>query len=132
MKRRKVCVIGNRSFPLTPEIGSEVVDILRTYPPQTTFLTRGSDGFDTFILRACEVIELPVIPYPAAGGSTNFDRDVQIVKDADEVLVFLDPATLDDENTGTAHVLSKALDQRKKVAAYSVSHNHLVYVGSDT
>lgn len=132
MSRRKqtVCVVGSRSFPITVEIGAEVVDLLRAYPDGTRFVTRGSEGFDRFVLRVAEVIGLHVDVYPSAGGSTNFDRDVAIVRDADEVLVFLDPRTLHRTDTGTSHVLEKALDQRKKVAAYTVGGDHLVFAGS--
>jgi hypothetical protein len=66
----------------------------------------------------------------SAGGAANYLRDNEIVRAATEVLVFLDPNTLTDENTGTSHVLSKALDQRKKAMAYSVAADHLVYVGA--
>ena len=129
-KARRVVVAGSSSFPLTPEVGGEVVEILRGYPEETVFLTRGSPGFDTFIVRATAIIQRPCVRYPSLGGSKNWDRDVAMVREADEVLVFFDPETLHDENTGTAHIAAKGLDQKKKVMAYSVAGNRLVYVGS--
>ena len=130
MPSRRVVVVGSRSFPLTPEVGSEVVDILRAYPPDTVFLTRGSAGFDTFLMAVADIIEVAVIAHPAKGGGTNFDRDVALVKDADEVLVFIDPNSLHNQNTGTAHIAEKALDQKKPTKAWTVAANHLVYAGS--
>lgn len=125
-----VAIVGSTRFPLSPEVGSEVIDLMREFPDGTVFLTRGSAGFDTFVVTVCEMLGLPLRPYPSEGGSKNWDRDVKIVKDADEVLVFLDPATLDDQNTGTAHILAKALDQKKKTRAFSEAHQHLVFAGS--
>jgi hypothetical protein len=130
MKHRKIVVVGSRSFPLDAQLGGEVVDILRAYPKGTTVLTRGSEGFDQFISRACEIIGIPVVLCPSFGGPDNFRRDAAMVADADEVLVFLDPDSLTDMNTGTAHVLSKALDQKKPTRAYSAADGHLVYAGS--
>ena len=129
-KKRKVAVVGSSSFPITPEVGAEVVDVLRTYPEGTVFLTRGSAGFDTFLMAVCPIIGYTALAYPSPGGSKNWDRDVALVKDADEVLCFFDPATMHDENSGTAHVATKALDQKKKTLAYTVANRHLVYAGS--
>ena len=125
----KVCIVGSTVFPLSPELGAEVIDVMREYPDGTMFLTRGSVGFDTFVVTVCEILDLPLRCYPSEGGSKNWDRDVKIVKDADEVVVFLDPATLDDQNTGTAHILAKALDQRKRTRAFTESSGHLVFAG---
>lgn len=129
-KAKRVAVVGSRSFPITPEVGAEIVDILRTYPEGTVFLTRGSPGFDTFLMAVCPIIGYTALAYPSKGGADNFLRDVQLVKDADEVLVFLDPNSLDNTNTGTAHVLEKSLDQKKKTVAYSVAGRSLVFAGS--
>ena len=104
--------------------------MLRAYPPQTTFLTRGSDGFDQFILAAAPILGYAAITYPSLGGAANYLRDVKIVEEADEVLCFLDPDSLHDPNTGTAHILSKALDQKRKTMAYTAANNHLVFAGS--
>ena len=124
---RKVAIVGNRSFPLTPAIGAQIVDIIREMG-DVTILTRGSEGLDDFISRACGVLDIACVLYRLQG--KNWDRDVALVRDADEVVVFLDPSSLTDENTGTSHVLAKALDQRKRTQAYSAHGDALVYVGS--
>lgn len=129
-KRLRVAVCGSRSFPLSVAVATEVVNILRAYPEGTVFLTRGSEGFDQFVLRACELLEVPVEVRTASGGASNWDRDVALVRDSTEVLVFLDPGSLHNENTGTSHVLAKALDQKKRTQAYSANGDALVYVGS--
>ena len=129
-KPRVVAVCGSRSFPLTPSTGAEIVEMLQAYPQGTTFITRGSEGVDQFLLTAGPIIGYDVVAFAAQGGPSNFIRDVEMVRMADEVIVFLDPATLHDERTGTSHVLDKALDQHKKSVAWSAANNHLVFVGS--
>lgn len=129
-KRLVVAVVGNSSFPLTPALGAAVVDLVREYPEGTRFLTRGSVGFDEFVLRACEVLGLPCEPRPSAGGPDNFKRDAEMALECGELLAFLDPKTLHREDTGTAHVITKFLDKRRRVRAYSASGDKLVYVGS--
>ena len=130
-KRRKVCVVGSRTFPLCPEVGAEIVDILRTYPQDTVFLTRGSEGFDTFLMAVCPIIGYASVSYPSKGFGDNFRRDAQMAEEADEVIAFLDPASLTNMNTGTAHLIEKALDQKKPTRAYFVANRHLVYAGSN-
>lgn len=129
-KARKVCVVGSSSFPLTVPVGAAVLDLLLAYPEGTVFLTRGSPGFDTFLLDACPQLGLPVEVRPSRGGAGNWDRDVALVRESDVVIVFLDPGSLHDENTGTSHVLDKALDAKKRTLAYSCAGDALVYVGS--
>lgn len=129
-KHKVIAVAGSRSFPLTPEVGAQVVDLLRAYPQGTLFLTRGSEGFDQFVLAACDLLGLPVEVRASSGGRDNYLRDVEMVRDSTEVIVFLDPGSLHDERTGTSHVLDKALDQRKRTQAYSCAGDTLVYVGS--
>ena len=133
MPRRKrlcVAVAGNSSLPLTPAIGTAIVDLLREYPEGTRFITRGSPGVDEFVLRACELLGLPCEPRPSAGGPDNFRRDADMARECDELLAFLDPHTLDRGDTGTAHAIDKALDQKRRVRAFSASGDKLVYVGS--
>ena len=129
-KRLRVAVAGSRSFPLTPLVGKAVIDMLLGYPKGTVFLTRGSEGFDTWILLVCSELDLPVEVRAAEGGADNFRRDAEMARDCDELLAFLDPATIHREDTGTAHMLEKALDQRRRTRAYSVGAEGLVYVGS--
>lgn len=127
---KKIAVVGNRSFPITVPIATAVVDVLLEYGPDVLFLTRGSEGFEEFLLRALPLIDRRCFAYPSKGGPDNFLRDIELVKDADEVIAFLDPKTLSDPTTGAAHVVEKALDQKKPVRAYSTDGEGLVYVGA--
>lgn len=131
-KHKVICVVGSSSFPLSVPVGAAILDMLLAYPQGTLFLTRGSPGFDTFLLDACPQLGLSIETRPGGGGRLNFVRDAEMAIECDEGVVFLDPRTIDQENTGSAHVIEKLLDKRKKVRAYSVSGNALVYVGSDS
>lgn len=128
---RKVVMVGSASFPIDAALGAQVVDIMREYPADTAFLTRGSEGFDRFVIGAAPLIERRCFAYPSAGGADNWLRDIELVKDGDEVLAFFDPDTLDDPQTGTAHVVESALTQNKPVRAYSVVGGTLIWVGEN-
>jgi len=130
MSRRKIAIVGSRTFPIDPVIGKAIVEVMLEYGDEATFLTRGSPGFDTFIIHVAPIIGRKCFAYPAHGGPDNFLRDIELVKDADEVIAFFDPATLSDPTTGTAHVVEKALDQKKTVRAYTTVDGGLIYVGA--
>lgn len=121
--------VGSGSFPIDREIGGQVVDILREYPEGTIFLTRAKGRFDTFVSIAVEHLGYAVVRFASPGGSRNWDRDVEMVGQADEVVAFFDPDTLSDMNTGTAHVVEKALDKKKRVRAFTLANGHIVFAG---
>jgi hypothetical protein len=127
----KVVIVGSRSFPIDTVVGTQIVELMRAFPEDTLFLTRGSDGFDRFVMQVAPIIGRHCFAYPASGGADNYLRDIELVKDGDEVLAFFDPGTLDDSQSGTAHVVEKALDQGKTVRAYSVVNEALIWVGEN-
>ncbi len=126
----KAVIVGSTTFPMTAPVLAEVIDIVRSLPEGTMLLTRGSKGFDTTIQTAAILLGIPCFGYPAGGGSDNFLRDIELVKDGDEVLAFFDPDSLHDPNTGTGHVVEMALNAEKPVRAYTVVNDHLVYAGA--
>ena len=127
---RKVVICGSRSFPIDATVGTEVVDLMVGYGEDVVFLTRGSDGFDRFVMQAGPLIGRRVFAYPSNGGADNYLRDIELVKDGDEVLVFLDPDSLTDPNTGSAHLLEVALRSEKPTRAYTTVNGGLVYAGA--
>jgi hypothetical protein len=126
---KKVVVVGSSTFPIEPGVGKEIVDLLREFPEDTVFLTRGSEGFDRFLMGVAGLIERRCFAYPSQGGADNWLRDIELVKDGDEVICFFAPDALTDYDTGTAHVLETALTQQKPAKAYSVVNGSLVWVG---
>lgn len=129
-KHRKLAIIGNGDFPITPEVGAEIVEIIRSYGENVILLTRGRGSVDQFIAGVAPIIGLRCFLYPSRGGADNWNRDVELASDADEILAFFHPDALPDYSSGTAHLVEKALDKKRKVHAYSVTDRHLVYAGS--
>lgn len=125
----KVCLVGSTTFPLDAAVGAEIVDTMLACGEDTVFLTRGSKGFDTFVLTVAPIIGRTALAYPSEGGSDNFLRDIELVKDADEVLAFFDPATLHRTDTGTGHVVEVALNQGKPCKAFTTINGVLVWAG---
>jgi len=105
----KVVIVGSRSFPIDTVVGTQIVELMRAFPEDTLFLTRGSDGFDRFVMQVAPIIGRHCFAYPASGGADNYLRDIELVKDGDE----------------------KALDQGKTVRAYSVVNEALIWVGEN-
>lgn len=124
---RKVAIVGNESFPVDANIGTQVVEIMRTFE-EPVFLIRGVSGIEQFVAHAAIVLGRPVFKYPALGGGDNFERNRDLVGDADVVLAFLDPGTLDVE-TGAQHVIEAALSARKPTRAYTLVEGRLVWAG---
>jgi hypothetical protein len=129
VRTRKIAVVGNRSFPIDVAVGVQVVDILREYPDDTVFLTRGSPGFDEFIMLAAPLIGRRCFAYPGKGGTDNLERDSELVKDADEVLAFFEVNSIGDTKTGTAMIVEKSLNAKKPTRAYTVVDGRLIWAG---
>jgi len=128
---KKVCVVGSTTFPIDAAVGAEIVDLLRDFGEDVVFLTRGSKGFDRFIMQVAPLIQRRCFSFPSEGGADNFLRDIELVRDADEIIAFFDPATLHDMNTGTGHVVECALNAKKPVRAFTSVNGSLVYVGEN-
>lgn len=125
----KVALIGSTTFPIDAAVGAEIVDTMLGCGEEAVFLTRGSKGFDQFIMSVAPLIGRRCFAYPSEGGADNFLRDIELVKDADEVLAFFDPATLHRTDTGTGHVVEVALSQQKPCKAFTVVNGTLVWAG---
>lgn len=130
MTARKVCIVGNTSFPLDAGTGTQVVDLIRSLG-DVVILTRGSAGFDAFVGHVAVTLGLRCFTYPAAGGADNMLRNQEMAKDADEVHGFLN---LDDfergVESGTMHVIDAGLSAGKPTYAYTVVEGRLIHAGS--
>jgi len=125
----RLCVVGSDRFPIDAVIGGQVVDEIRAAKPEV-ILTRGGPHFDQFVTKVAALLGIPVILFPARGGSDNWERDVELAGQADQVMAFLAPDSLSVEKmSGTQHVIEKAMDQRKPVRAYTTVDQRLVWAG---
>jgi hypothetical protein len=126
---KKIALVGSQTFPIDTATGTEIVNVIRGFGEDVVILTRGAEGFDRFVMQVAPIIGVRCFAYPSSGGADNWLRDLEIVKDADEILAFLDPDSLHDPNTGTAHLLECALRAEKPTRAYTALHGSLVWAG---
>ncbi len=131
MKTRKAAVVGSVNFPMQHGTMSQVVDVLRGFPEGTVVLTRGSDGFDQFIVSACVVLGLRCLTYPSQGGPDNWQRDVELARDATEVHGFLSLEDFEKAThmSGTLHVVEQGLNAKRPTALYTVVDGLLIKAG---
>ena len=126
---RKVGVVGSRTFPLSTAVATEIVDMIRGFGDDTAILLRGTQGVEEFIAHAALILGLRCFRYPGGGGASNYLRDDELARDADELIAFLDPDALD-AKSGTAHVLERALAHKRPVRVATVVNEMLVWAES--
>lgn len=126
---RKIGIVGSTTFPLTAATGAEVVDLMRDAPEDTLFLTRGSHGFEQFLIHAALILGRRMFTYQGAGGGSNFERDSELVRDCDELVAFLDPEAIA-ERTGTTMLIDRALEAGRPVRVATVADGTLVWAES--
>jgi hypothetical protein len=126
---RKVAMVGNTTFYIDAAIGAQIVDVMVEQGEDVVFLTRGSEGFDRFIMQVAPLLQRRCFAYPGRGGTDNLERDTELVKDADTVLAFFDLDTIHKSDTGTAMIVEKALTAKKPTRAYTAVDGKLVWAG---
>jgi hypothetical protein len=125
---KKVAVCGSTNFPLKTEIGAQIVDIIRGLPANAVLLTRGNNDFDRFIATVALPLERHCFTYPSQGQADNWQRDVDLARDADSGIAFVSLPDLEAKKmTGTLHVVEKLLDQGKPVTMYTEMDGALVW-----
>lgn len=123
---RKIAVVGSGTFPLTCEVGAQVVDVIRGYE-DAVFITRGSGPFEKFVGHVCLTLGVRCFEMKGGGGGDNFVRDAELVMACDELVAFIDPAVLDKPHGGTQMVIERALSAGRKVRAATAVEGNLVW-----
>jgi len=127
---RKVAICGSTTFEMTPPIGAQIVDLIREMG-DVVLLTRGTGDVDRFIATIAPLLELRCFAYPSQGGADNWLRDVELARDADEVIGIISRVDLESHRmTGTLHLIEKALDQQKPARLYTEVDGSLVYAAA--
>jgi len=127
----KVAIVASSSMEVTTPLGAQIVDLVRHLGEDVLLLTRGTGEVEHFIATIAPLLELRCFAYPAQGGADNWIRDVELVRDADEVIAIVSRADLEAKReTGTLHVVEKALDQEKPVRMYTEIDGSLVYAAA--
>jgi hypothetical protein len=129
MTEKRVVIVGSSTFPLNGEIGAQVVDVIREAAP-SAILTRGAAWFDQFVIRVAGLLSIPVVQFPGMGN--NWQRDVDMVAQADSVLGFVSPDSLSVEKiSGTQHILEVGLSRKIPVKAFTEVDGKLVWAGEN-
>lgn len=123
-----IALIGSSDFPVI-QCGIEIARFIKELPPDTIILTRNAKGFDAFAAEVARQLDRNVVEYPGKGGMANYERDVQLARDADKVIAFFSEGKVG--QGGTQHVIDKALDLGKPVESYAPLGRGFVLVGSD-
>lgn len=123
----KTAIVGSTGF--SPPV---LMTLLQSTPGIILTRQTKSWGVDQFIQTACVYLGREQIVYsmegPSRGGA--FVRDLVLLNAADKVIAVFAPDRI--MEGGTAHIVNKALDERKEVEAYTVDdEGELVLVGGN-
>lgn len=121
----KTAIIGSTGFapPVVMTLVQETPGIILTRDTKAW-------GVDQFVRASCEYLGREFTVYKADGPSRGgaFLRDLNLIRDADRIIALFSPARI--MEGGTAHVVNKALDEKKEVEAYTIDDTgELVLVG---
>lgn len=115
---------ANHTIPL-PQIANALVRRLAELPMRSTVLLRESlhEGVAPFEKLAAELCDTLGIRYewrkPDPGGRASvYNRDVSMVRSADHVVTYFDPAT--PMQGGTGHIIDRAIEEEVTCEAWAV------------
>ena len=130
----KVVIAGSHRLPKgqAPRL---LIRFLATLPEDAIILMRRPASLDAMpgmfeidVSGLASILHLDVewfAPAPTdrfPGRSSVFLRDIEMVRKADLVILFVTPEEVEAVYAGTMHLLDKAMDENRPVYAYSVDH----------
>jgi len=129
----KVVIAGSHRLPKgqAPRL---LIRFLATLPEDAMILMRRSmwggvrGPFEVDVDDLCTILHMDVEwfePTPTdrhPGRASVFLRDIEMVRKADLVILFVTPEEVEAAYAGTMHLLDKAMDENRPVYAYSVDH----------
>lgn len=132
----KVAVVGSRALEVNGDVAIHVVTLLAELPSGAEILvrrplTRPLRPFEALVSALANSLGHEVTEYtPDPGGRSQvFLRDVELVRDADEIIALFPDG--DEMSGGTGHVVDKAIDQKRPVRAYAVEAMGLRLIGAE-
>jgi hypothetical protein len=131
----RIIVAGSRKL-MTGAAAFTAAVILALGDEDLVLLRSPKDGapgyFEQDIAQMCELNKVPYkyfMPQPTEetpGRASVFVRDMDMVADADEALLFFTPEDAAYGYSGTMHLLEKSLEADIRVSAYTVNHRNVV------
>lgn len=130
---KRIAIVGSSSFPLNAGIGAQIVDTIREYGEDIVLMTRGKGDVDVFVGHVALALGITCLIYPSSGGPDNWRRDVDLARDADEIIAIIsrNDLELSDKMSGTLHVAEKGLDQRKRVRMMTEADGRLIWAAEN-
>lgn len=128
----KVVLAGSRKLPAGTAPRALLHFLLRL-PPDCVVLLRGplsghSGGFETDVEMLCRMLAIDcefrrpnTVSTP--GRASVFARDIEMVAEADLVMVFLSAEDAESGYSGTYHLFEKALDDQRPVYGWLADEN---------
>jgi hypothetical protein len=78
-------------------------------------------AYETFVAELCGSLGISVewrTPDTGSNRSGTYERDVTMIRAADLLIAYFDPATPLGENTGTGHLVERAIEEDTDCEAY--------------
>jgi hypothetical protein len=133
----RVVIAGSHRLPKgqAPRL---LIRFLAALPEDAIILMRrGMNGpapgpFEFDVAGLCYVLHLGVEwfePHPTdrhPGRASVFLRDIEMIRKADLVILFVTPEEVEEAYAGTMHLLDKAMDEDRPVYAYSVDRGGII------
>jgi hypothetical protein len=126
----KVVIAGSRRLPRgqAPRL---LIRFLAALPEDAVILLRKGlytepGRFEQDVESLCSVLRLdwewcqPEPSEETPGRSSVYFRDIDMIERADLILLFFVPEEAESGNSGTAHLMDKALDANRPVYAYAI------------
>lgn len=122
----KVAMVGPRTLPLKEYAGAILGEIARLPEGTSVLLRRGRTtdpgSFEQLVAQICAQLAIDVTwCTPDAGGrAAVFERDIAMAEKADEVVAFFEEGKVMEGDSGTTHVVEKAIDADRVTNVYVV------------
>lgn len=131
-----LAIAGSRRVSL-PWVAAPLMQLVAELPSTSIVLLRKPrngppNPFEAeveHLVRLRGLVPLFMVPEAGRNRTGTFIRDIELVDNADAVLVFLSPDEDPLGEGGTAHVLQKAIDAGKPLYAYAVMSDGLEWLG---
>lgn len=135
LDRLRILIAGSRKVKPAWVIGA-VTELMNQLPPTTFLLRTGLGTKPGPIEGMCWILAFYTdhqvdwcVPEEGRNRTGTFVRDIAMVDKSDAVIVFLHPDEDPLGDTGTAHILQKALDANRPLFAYTAGPEGLNWVG---
>jgi hypothetical protein len=121
----KIIFAANRTLPLVAIVYHSLLKLSELPADAWVLLRKPAKGnpaaFETFVAEWCGPLGISVewrTPDTGSNRSGTYERDVSMVRAADKLIAYFDPATPLGENTGTGHLVERAIEEETLCEAY--------------